>query len=254
MGENEAEPRQTFLSKLRQRSAIIFTIGLAISVASFVENLHMGRDAIDYLWHQLAQIHAIEDLVRTTAAALHGALEWWRVEVVQRLLKLLNVDIPVWLHDPLSLLFFASARVVSAISRKVAGVDDPVEMDLEPGERIESVGYFDDESGRYARYTRYLVWAIRARHVLVFYVAPLTFLMVLDRNFYNLAAHRFDFARPLTQLEVIFYSLLLILLLVALLLLAARMTSARKAAMNALPRNEDGTIKVTRKVRIGRWI
>jgi hypothetical protein len=111
MGDNEAEPKQqSFLSKLRQRSAIIFTIGLAISVASFVENLHMGKAAIAFVVDELSKTQGLEDIVRAAAAILHGALEWWR-GVLRELFSFLPFEIPQWMHDPISLAFFGISRL-----------------------------------------------------------------------------------------------------------------------------------------------
>lgn len=114
MGENGAEPtQQSFLSKLRKRSAIIFTIGLAISVASFVENLHMGKTAIAFVVDELSKIQGWEDIVRAAAAMLHGVLEWWR-GVLRDLFSFLPFEVPQWLHDSLSVVFFGAARVWNA--------------------------------------------------------------------------------------------------------------------------------------------
>jgi hypothetical protein len=117
MSDNKPEQRQTFLSKLRQRSTIIFTIGLAISVASFVESLHMGRDAINFVVNELAKVEGWEDFVRATAAIFHGALEWWR-GVARDLLTLLPFEVPQWLHDPISVTFFAVSRLISGLQRR----------------------------------------------------------------------------------------------------------------------------------------
>lgn len=112
MGDNEAVEQQSFLSRLREHSAIIFTIGLAISVASFVENLHMGKDAIAYVVAELSKIEGWADAVKAVAAIFHGALEWWR-GVLRDLLSFLPFQVPQWLHDPLSVIIFCAVRFQS---------------------------------------------------------------------------------------------------------------------------------------------
>lgn len=102
---------------LRQKFAIVFLTGLALSVASFVDHLHMGRNAIDYVVAQLSTIQGWEDFVRAIARLFHATLEWWR-GVLQGLLGFLPFSIPQWLHDPISVLFFGVSRVWSGWSKR----------------------------------------------------------------------------------------------------------------------------------------
>lgn len=100
----------SLLSKLRQRSAIFFTVLLALSIASFVENLHMGRDAIAFVVAELSRIEGWADAVNAVAAIFHGTLDWWR-GVLRGLLSFLPFEIPRWLHDPISVLLLGVTRI-----------------------------------------------------------------------------------------------------------------------------------------------
>lgn len=118
--DTSSDNQKTFLSKLRQRSAIIFTIGLAISVASFVENLHMGKDAIAYVVAELSKIDGWADAVKAAAAIFHGALEWWRGVLRSFFELVIPFEVPKWLHDPISAVFFFMSRVFMLRHRNMA--------------------------------------------------------------------------------------------------------------------------------------
>lgn len=90
----------------------IFVVGLAVSVASFVDSLQMGRDAIDFVIQQLAKIKGLEDVAAFVAAVVHGLLEWWR-GVVTTLVNLLGISIPQWMHQPVSVTFFIVSRAIN---------------------------------------------------------------------------------------------------------------------------------------------
>lgn len=131
---DEPEPKQSFLSKLRQRSAIIFTIGLAISVASFVENLHMGKAAIAFAVDELSKIQGWEDIVRATAAIFHAALEWWR-GVLRDLFSFLPFEVPQWLHDPISIASFGATRAWNQVQRDLTSLYRPSDALSDPARR-----------------------------------------------------------------------------------------------------------------------
>jgi hypothetical protein len=114
MTSARSDQPQSFLSTLRERSAIVFTIGLALSIASFVENLHMGKDAIAFLVAELSKIDGWADAVQAVAAIIHGTLEWWRA-VLRDLLSFVPFHVPQWLHDPISFAFFAATRTLNRI-------------------------------------------------------------------------------------------------------------------------------------------
>jgi len=239
------QPGQSFLSKLRQRSSIIFTIGLAISAASFLENLHMGKDAIAYVVNQFAQIQGLEDIVLAVAAIFHGALEWWR-EVLRGILSFLPFQVPQWLHDPLSLVSFGAARVIGAVNRKVAGIDDDLP---DPWYRVSG----DDESRDFIRLARYSTWSSRANQILLGYIAPLTALVVLDHSFYDVNAHRLDLSKQLSSMEVATYSAILSLLVITTLSLWRWSSSFRKLALAVMPRDADGNPAYKRQITRYEW-
>lgn len=85
---------------------IFSLVGLALSVSSFVENLHMGKYAIAFVVEKLSQIDGWADAVKAVAAIFHGALEWWR-GVLKDLLSYLPFHVPQWLHDPISVALFS---------------------------------------------------------------------------------------------------------------------------------------------------
>jgi hypothetical protein len=125
---SDLQPQRSFLSKLRERSAIVFTIGLALSVASFVENLHMGKDAIAYVVAELSKIDGWADAVQAVAAIFHGALEWWR-GVLRDLFHFLPFEIPQWMHAPLSIMIFVVFRGLRALSSAERAIELHIDQD-----------------------------------------------------------------------------------------------------------------------------
>lgn len=122
---------QSFLSNLRDRSAIVFTIGLALSIASFVENLHMGKDAIAFVVAELSKIDGWADAVKAVAAILHGALEWWR-GILKDLFSFLPFDVPQWLHDPISIVIAAFSRAIYGLYNAFRQISEVPEYDGPP--------------------------------------------------------------------------------------------------------------------------
>lgn len=95
-----------------EKFAVVFTIGIALSIASFVESLQVSRAAAQFVSEQFSHVRGLHDFVLVLAAALHGTLELWR-GILRGLLGLLPFFIPEWLDDPISFVFFAVARAWS---------------------------------------------------------------------------------------------------------------------------------------------
>jgi hypothetical protein len=100
------------ISALRRRFAAVFVIGLALSIASFVEGLRLVQDIASYVMHALERMTGIYDILIIMANSLHIVLEWWR-DLVRALLAFIHLPIPQWLHDPLSAAFFGMSRGVN---------------------------------------------------------------------------------------------------------------------------------------------
>lgn len=141
---------RAFFKRASSRLSLVFVIGLAISIASFVDSLKMGRDALDFLFKQLSQIHGFHDIAMFVAAIVHGLLEWWR-SVVSTLLEIVRIHIPKWMHQPLSVTFFIMSRAINQGLRAFSNTEADYRLIGKSGRRPE-VGspetYKDDYYGR----------------------------------------------------------------------------------------------------------
>jgi len=162
---NAVEPRKSFLTQLRERSAIVFTIGLALSIASFVENLHMGKDAIAFVVAELSKIDGWANAVQAVAAIFHGALEWWR-GVLRDLLSFLPFEIPQWMHDPISVMLFFVARFRQGFNNPALTVS-----------RLSTLG---------VRFSDVLIFRLMAAVSLTAAVSvPMILILVIDKSLYS---------------------------------------------------------------------
>jgi hypothetical protein len=179
MSTETSEP-QSFLSYLRERSAIVFTVLLAISIASFVENLHMGKDAIAFVVAELSKIDGWADVVQAVAAIFHAALEWWR-GVLRDLLSFMPFHVPQWLHDPLWVIFFGIARAWNAVRTFWEALIDFLIL-VSSLDKKSSQADFDDATSNYGNVDR------SARHfsrLAFLIVMPMVILAVTDRALYQ---------------------------------------------------------------------
>lgn len=160
---------------LRERYALVFVMGLAVSVASFVENLKMGHDAIVFLTHEIGRITGWTSLLEAIVRCLHVAFEWWRA-TIGGLLSYLPFHIPKWLHDPISVLLFGTARVWDGRNRTLKYVA------VRKGDESSDLPY-----PFYKRYSDYLTAKLVAGvfvRTFVGLVVPMMMALFVDRFFY----------------------------------------------------------------------
>ncbi|MDE2184134.1 MAG: hypothetical protein KGJ78_14035 [Alphaproteobacteria bacterium] len=91
---------------LKQAIPSLFFLGLVISIASFIGELQMGRDATHYLILKLGSVQGRHGVVATSAAAIHALFAWW-ARIVGITFGVLPLHIPHWMHGPISIFFFA---------------------------------------------------------------------------------------------------------------------------------------------------
>ena len=103
---------------LRRRFALLFMIGLALSVASLLEHIQFLLDA----WYALVKfaggIGGLADILKGCAALVSWCVEWWRSlvrPVFQWISYLLPWQIPPWVQDVTSVVFFSLGRGYSEL-------------------------------------------------------------------------------------------------------------------------------------------
>lgn len=237
----QGRPRGWF-AYLRQRSAIIFTIGFAISVASFVEHLHMGKDAIAYVVNQLATIDGWEGFVRAAAAIFHATLEWWR-GVLRDLLSFLPFQTPQWLHDPISVLFFSFSRIWSASSRywlyRARGGEYVYDSNHPTGQwRPREDPDLQEHSKFIDKWRQQINFVWSLIYVFAFLVLPMISAIFVDRGYYD-SQKGFDFGRVLEEPgAIISYVVILLLFAVAFVLGRRRQHYLREQIDETYERHE----------------
>lgn len=166
--EERDQSNKIITSVFRWLLGVVWLVGLAWSIIAFTDSLEMGHDAIEFAIAKLSEIQDWQGFVLALAEIFHGALEKWR-EAVEYLLTYLPFNVPAALHDPLSVLFFALARIWQR-RKKLALSRDYREL-LE--QRSVDVWY-----------SNYLTVETILRTVLLYFVIPMIGLIVIDRRYY----------------------------------------------------------------------